>query len=59
MPLTFLERDQSSLQSVEAVAKNFLAAFHTLGIFFANAGVMTLPPGLSKDGYETQFAINH
>lgn len=25
----------------------------------ANAGVMTLPPGLTKDGYELHFGVNH
>ena len=55
----FLECDQSSLQSVSATAQRFLADFDSLDILFANAGVMALPPGLSKDGYEIQFATNH
>jgi NAD(P)-dependent dehydrogenase (short-subunit alcohol dehydrogenase family) len=59
VPLTFLECDQSSLKSVETAAKGFLAAFDRLDILFANAGVMALPPGLSEDGYEIQFATNH
>jgi NAD(P)-dependent dehydrogenase (short-subunit alcohol dehydrogenase family) len=57
--LTFLECDQSSLQSVSATAQKFLADFDSLDILFANAGVMALPPGLSTDGYEIQFATNH
>lgn len=59
VPLTFLECDQSSLQSVSATAQRFIADFDSLDILFANAGVMALPPGLSKDGYEIQFATNH
>jgi NAD(P)-dependent dehydrogenase (short-subunit alcohol dehydrogenase family) len=59
LPITFLQCDQSSLQSVEAVAKKFLANFNMLDIMFANAGVMALPPGLTRDGYEVQFGTNH
>ncbi|KAM0715201.1 hypothetical protein Q7P37_009666 [Cladosporium fusiforme] len=59
LSISFLECDQSSLESVAAVAHNFLANFDTLDILFANAGVMALPPGLTKDGYEVQFGTNH
>lgn len=30
-----------------------------LDILLCNAGIMAQPPGLSKDGYEVQFAVNH
>ena len=59
MQLTFLECDQSSLLSVEAVAKKFTSQCETLDILMCNAGVMALPPGLTKDGYEVQFGVNH
>jgi NAD(P)-dependent dehydrogenase (short-subunit alcohol dehydrogenase family) len=57
--ITFLECDQSSLQSVKIAAEKFLAAFDTLDILFANAGVMGLAPALTVDGYEVQFGTNH
>jgi len=44
---------------VEATAKKFLAAFDTLDILFANAGVMALPAAVTVDGYEVQFGTNH
>ena len=30
-----------------------------LDIVILNAGIMALPPGLTKDGYELQFGTNH
>ncbi|KAJ5094987.1 hypothetical protein N7532_007278 [Penicillium argentinense] len=57
--VTFLECDLSSFQSVESAAKRFLAHFDILDILFANAGIMAVPPGLTKDGYEVQFGTNH
>ncbi|KAB8075512.1 hypothetical protein BDV29DRAFT_155593 [Aspergillus leporis] len=57
--ITFLECDLSSFQSVEAAAKRFLADFDMLDILFANAGIMAVPPGHTKDGYEVQFGTNH
>lgn len=57
VPLTFLQMDMSSLASVKAAAKKF--AHDRLDILMCNAGIMQTPPGLSKDGYEIQFAINH
>lgn len=59
LPVTYLECDQSSLQSVKAIAERFLASFDKLDILFANAGVMGLPPSLTIDGYEMQFGTNH
>jgi len=52
--------DQASLSSVSADAKSFLQkSGNELDVLICNAGVMAVPPGLSKDGYEIQFAINH
>ncbi|OAA73719.1 NAD(P)-binding domain protein [Cordyceps fumosorosea ARSEF 2679] len=54
---TFLPCDMSSLESVRRTAEAFSAP--RLDIFVANAGVMATPPGLTLDGYEHQFGINH
>ena len=55
----FLELDLSSLASVKAAARAFLKENSRLDILMNNAGVMALPPGLTQDGYEIQFGINH
>lgn len=57
--VTFIHCDLSSLASVQASAKEFLSKEERLDVLMCNAGVMALDPGLSKDGYEIQFATNH
>ncbi|KAB5532527.1 hypothetical protein GE09DRAFT_1251234 [Coniochaeta sp. 2T2.1] len=54
---TFLEMDMLSLPSVKAATRKF--AHDRLDILMCNAGIMAVPPALSKDGFETQFATNH
>lgn len=44
---------------MQACAKAFLARETRLDLLICNAGVMALPPGLTKDGYEVQFGTNH
>jgi NAD(P)-dependent dehydrogenase (short-subunit alcohol dehydrogenase family) len=55
----FLQIDLTSLESVKAAADAFLAENDRLDILMNNAGIMAHPPGLTKDGYEIQFGINH
>lgn len=57
--VTFLECDFTSLASVQSVAKQVISESPCLNILMCNAGVMALPPGLTKDGYEVQFGTNH
>jgi NAD(P)-dependent dehydrogenase (short-subunit alcohol dehydrogenase family) len=57
--LSFIECDLTSLASVRAAANNILSQAERLDVLMCNAGVMALPPGVSKDGYEIQFATNH
>jgi NAD(P)-dependent dehydrogenase (short-subunit alcohol dehydrogenase family) len=58
--ITFIPCDQISLNSVSQTAKLVLKkSGNQLDILICNAGVMAVPPGVSKDGYEIQFAINH
>lgn len=57
--IIFLECDLSNLTSVQQAAKQFLAQSNRLDVLMCNAGIMAVPPSLSKDGYEIQFATNH
>ena len=59
VPCTFVRADLASLTSVKTADAAFLAQESRLDLFFANAGVMALPPGLTADGYEVQFGTNH
>ena len=59
VPITFIEMDLASLSSVQAGAKKVLSLTKRLDILVLNAGIMALPPGLTKDGYELQFGTNH
>ncbi|KAM0460185.1 hypothetical protein ACHAPV_004974, partial [Trichoderma viride] len=55
--LTFLEMDFTSLESVKTGINKF--AHDRLDILMCNAGVMAVPPAVSKDGFEMHFAVNH
>lgn len=57
--LSFIECDLSSFASVKRAANQFLSESDRLDVLMNNAGVMALDEGLSKDGYEIQFATNH
>lgn len=48
----FLQCDQMSLASVQSVAQTFLKAEQRLDMLLCVAGIMALPPKLTKDGYE-------
>lgn len=58
-PIKILQLDLSSFDSVKQAARTFLAESDRLDILMLNAGVMAIPPGLTKDGYEVQFGTNH
>lgn len=57
--LDWLRCDHASLASVREAADKVLAQESRLDVLMANAGVMALPPGLTSDGYEVHFGINH
>ena len=57
--ITFVSCDMTSLASVQTAAKEVLSKTDRLDVFMANAGVMAVAAGQTKDGYETQFGINH
>ncbi|KAF8170674.1 oxidoreductase [Mycena galopus ATCC 62051] len=55
----FVKCDLTSLASVEEAAKLVISQTDRLDILVCNAGVMNVPPALTKDGYEVHFGINH
>lgn len=57
--VSFLQLDLASLESVKAGAAEFLRKEERLDILILNAGIMAVPPALTKDGYEVQFGTNH
>ncbi|KFY42020.1 hypothetical protein V494_02648 [Pseudogymnoascus sp. VKM F-4513 (FW-928)] len=58
-PLNFLPLDLADLESVQACARAFVEKEDRLDLLFCNAGIMAVPEGLTKDGYEVQFGTNH
>ncbi|KAK1245936.1 hypothetical protein MKX07_005005 [Trichoderma sp. CBMAI-0711] len=56
--ITFIPCDLASLESVRQAAETHFK-HDRLDIFIANAGILAVPPGLTKDGYEIQFGTNH
>ncbi len=57
--LEFLQLDLADLSSVQNAARTFVAKEQRLDILMLNAGIMAVPNGLTKDGYEIQFGTNH
>ena len=55
--MTFVKMDMESLSSVKKACAQF--SHDRLDVLMCNAGVMYIPPGLSQDGFEKHFAINH
>ncbi|KAK4493890.1 hypothetical protein PRZ48_015075 [Zasmidium cellare] len=54
-----LELDLASLDSVKTAATEFLRQTERLDILICNAGIMSVPAGLTQEGYEVQFGTNH
>lgn len=57
--ITFLPLDLASFDSISSAAKEFTTKSDRLDVLLNNAGVMALPPGTTKEGYEVQFGTNH
>lgn len=57
--LEVLPLDLGDLASVRTAAREFLARHARLDGLVNNAGVMNTPQGQTRDGFETQFGINH
>ena len=57
-PVSFLELDLASFASIKSAAATFMNSESRLDILINNAGIMMVPEGLTKDGYEIQFGTN-
>jgi NAD(P)-dependent dehydrogenase (short-subunit alcohol dehydrogenase family) len=57
--VVFAQCDFMSLASVSATAKKIRTENERLDVIFCNAGIMAAPKGVTKDGYEVQFGVNH
>lgn len=51
--------DLASLASVRDCAQNILTSEPQIHILVNNAGIMACPKGLTEDGFEMQFGVNH
>jgi NAD(P)-dependent dehydrogenase (short-subunit alcohol dehydrogenase family) len=54
-----LRLDLADLRSIEAFAREVEATYERLDLLIANAGVMGLPKGETKDGFELHLGTNH
>jgi retinol dehydrogenase-12 len=54
-----MQLDLSDLASIKAFAQGFLLLDLPLHILINNAGIMACPKSFTKDGFETQFGVNH
>jgi NAD(P)-dependent dehydrogenase (short-subunit alcohol dehydrogenase family) len=57
--LEVAELDLTSLDSVRAFAKQFIATHDRIDLLVNNAGVMATPFGRTVEGHELQFGTNH
>ncbi|KAJ4072431.1 hypothetical protein NW761_014931 [Fusarium oxysporum] len=57
--LRTVQLDLASFSSIRAAAATLIAQIERLDLLFLNAGVMGVSAGLTEDGYEYQFGINH
>jgi NAD(P)-dependent dehydrogenase (short-subunit alcohol dehydrogenase family) len=57
--LTLLLADLSSQADIHRLAKDFKQRFNQLDVLINNAAIIPKERTLTKDGLETQFAVNH
>jgi NAD(P)-dependent dehydrogenase (short-subunit alcohol dehydrogenase family) len=53
------ELELGSLKSVDKFVERYLATKKPLHILINNAGIMNTPQGVTEDGFELQFGVNH
>ena len=57
--LEVMELDLASLDSISKFVYSFSKNHQKLDFLINNAGLMAMPEGKTKDGFETQFGVNH
>ena len=57
--MTFVPCDFTDLASTSEAGARITRETEKLDWVFCNAGVMAIPAGLTKDGWEVQFGVNH
>lgn len=57
--ITVLELDLEDLNSIKSFATKFVQSQKRLDVLLNNAGIMMVPYGLTKDGFEKQIGTNH
>jgi NAD(P)-dependent dehydrogenase (short-subunit alcohol dehydrogenase family) len=57
--ITVMPLDLADSTSIKAFAKDFISKYSKLDVLLNNAGIMTTPYGLTKDGLEQQQGVNH
>ena len=57
--IAVIKMDLMDLESIRSFAEKFTQRYSQLHILVNNAGVMTTPYGLTKDGFETQMGTNY
>ena len=57
--IVVMELDLTDLKSIQQFSNKFKESFTSLDILLNNAGIMMVPYGLTKDGFENQLGTNH
>lgn len=57
--ISVLPMELKDLSSVTSFAQAYLASGKPLNLLINNAGIMTTPFEITKDGFEAQFQVNH
>lgn len=57
--LKVMQLDLMDLKSIDSFAKNFKHEYTRLDVLLNNAGIMTVPYGVTVDGFEKQLGTNH
>ncbi|KAI8908913.1 hypothetical protein EDD86DRAFT_191207 [Gorgonomyces haynaldii] len=57
--VSYLQLDLADLDSVRKCAQEYIATGKPLNILINNAGIMACPYTKTKNGFESQFGVNH
>jgi NAD(P)-dependent dehydrogenase (short-subunit alcohol dehydrogenase family) len=57
--IDILELDLADMISIRKFSESFRSKYQRLDILINNAGIMVVPYGKTKDGYESQIGVNH